>query len=422
MPHQVAVTIKADVRPGQVAALQGWLADVDAGGRRAELFPFERLPVHFARFVVLDDDVDPEGTPVPASVSFLSDVDAPVGRYLDDLAEEAAEGLDGTFRHCEGYPAIPDGRLRAEWLRARMVRSSAVYVNTVGRSVEQIREEKRLWDAVQDLLDEREQDWSTMSAADVRSAVRKHIAERPELSFARRRARGPGWRWKLKELAHLAGVGAAGLLVLPVALVVAPVWLVAIRVKEMRDVPSTGPPDPDHVDRLARAEDRIVQNQFSAVGYLKPGGLRRATVTVVLFGIDLAARHLFKRGNLAGVTTIHFARWTFIDEGRRLLFTSNYDGTLESYMDDFIDKVAWSLNAAFSNGVGYPRTKWLIGAGAKDEEAFKSYIRKRQVPTQLWYSAYPDLTALNVGANARVRSGLRGSMSPEEAEAWARLL
>jgi hypothetical protein len=91
-------------------------------------------------------------------------------------------------------------------------------------------------------------------------------------------------------------------------------------------------------------------------------------------------------------------------------------------MDDFIDKVAWSLNAAFSNGVGYPRTRWLIGAGAKDEEAFKNYIRRRQVPTQLWYSAYPDLTALNIGANARVRAGLRGTMEPDEVAAWSRLL
>ena len=72
---------------------------------------------------------------------------------------------------------------------------------------------------------------------------------------------------------------------------------------------------------------------------------------------------LRSREHLAGVKTIHFARWTFIDDRRRMLFTSNYDGSLENYMDDFIDKIAWSLNAAFSNGVGYPRTRWLIGGG-----------------------------------------------------------
>ena len=30
----------------------------------------------------------------------------------------------------------------------------------------------------------------------------------------------------------------------------------------------------------------------------------------------------------------------FLDDKQRLIFISNYDGSLESYMDDFIDKVA----------------------------------------------------------------------------------
>ena len=65
-------------------------------------------------------------------------------------------------------------------------------------------------------------------------------------------------------------------------------------------------------------------------------------------------RHVFNRGNLAGVKTIHFARWVFLDGKRRVFFASNYDGSLESYMDDFIDKIAWGLNIVFSNGFGYP--------------------------------------------------------------------
>ena len=39
-----------------------------------------------------------------------------------------------------------------------------------------------------------------------------------------------------------------------------------------------------------------------------------------------------------------------------MFFSSNYDGSLESYMNDFIDKAAWGLNAIFSNGDGFPRT------------------------------------------------------------------
>ena len=79
-------------------------------------------------------------------------------------------------------------------------------------------------------------------------------------------------------------------------------------------------------------------------------------------------------------------------------------------MDDFIDKVAFGLNAAFSNGVGYPKTRWLVTEGAKDEQAFKNYLRTHQIPTQIWYSAYGDLTARNIADNAAIRAGLSAPM------------
>ena len=48
-------------------------------------------------------------------------------------------------------------------------------------------------------------------------------------------------------------------------------------------------------------------------------------------------------------------------------------------MDDFIDKVAWGLNVVFSNGVGYPRTRWLVLGGATDEQALQGFLRDHQV-------------------------------------------
>jgi hypothetical protein len=88
-------------------------------------------------------------------------------------------------------------------------------------------------------------------------------------------------------------------------------------------------------------------------------------------------------------------------------------------MDDFIDKVAWGLNAAFSNGRGYPRTRWLVLGGARDEPAFKNFLRNHQIPTQIWYSAYGDLTAINVAGNAALREGLHGTMTADELDEWA---
>jgi hypothetical protein len=221
---------------------------------------------------------------------------------------------------------------------------------------------------------------------------------------------------------HLVASVVVVLLLSPLLLLGLPFWLVALRIHEQRDKPSTEVPARARVEQLADMEDQLVQNQFSAIGYVKPGGLRLITVRAVLWGLEFASRHIYNDGNLAGIRTIHFARWVFLDDKQRLIFISNYDGSLESYMDDFIDKVAWGLNAAFSNGVGYPRTRWLVLDGAKDERAFKNYLRNHQIVTQVWYSAYGDLTAVNIANNAAIRRGLRGEMSPTEAERWATLL
>ena len=166
--------------------------------------------------------------------------------------------------------------------------------------------------------------------------------------------------------------------------------LVLLRLHERRDpAPHVQARRASASQKLAALEDHVVQNPFTAIGMVKPGRFRRWHADGVLFCLDYATRHIFNHGNLAGVKTIHFARWVFLDGKRRVFFASNYDGSLESYMDDFIDKVAWGLNLVFSNGVGYPRTSWLVLGGAKDELAFKDYLRTHQVPTRVWYSAYP---------------------------------
>jgi hypothetical protein len=201
-----------------------------------------------------------------------------------------------------------------------------------------------------------------------------------------------------------------------------PIYLVLLRIHERKDDPPHDKPPPELVQELAALEDHLVHNPFTAIGFVKPGLFRRLTLTAVLMGINYVTRHVFNRGNLAGVKTIHFARWVFLDDKRRVIFASNYDGSLESYMDDFIDKVAWGLNAVFSNGVGYPRTRWLVLDGATDELAFKKFLRSYQVPTQLWYSAYDRLTNANIANNAAIRAGLTGPMSEEEAQRWLRRL
>jgi hypothetical protein len=420
MPHQIALTVRAPVKPGQTAALTQLLEDIDANGQRAKLFPFESLPVHFARFVVLDEAKDLAGASIAPSLIFLSDVDSPLDDYLTRLACDAGDGLDQVFGHCDGYPVSPTPGARAGYLRANALKTTTAYVNTVGRSVQQVQDEGRLRDAIEEFLDAG--GWSGRSAEEIRAAVRRFVADDHDLRWALQPPPPPTMGWRMRERAHMITAAVAGVVMLPVIVIGFPFWLIALRQHERRDIPSTDVPDRAHLDELAAMEDILVQNQLTALGYVKPGTFRRLTLTAVLWILSYGSRHIYNNGNLAGIRTIHFARWVFLDDKRRLIFASNYDGSIESYMDDFIDKVAFGLNAAFSNGFGYPRTNWLIARGAKDEEAFKNYLRTHQISTQVWYSAYGDLTARNIADNAAIRAGLRGEMGPAQAEQWARRL
>jgi hypothetical protein len=219
----------------------------------------------------------------------------------------------------------------------------------------------------------------------------------------------------------------ANLLGMPVVLLVtSPLFLLALlraRALERADPVLCHRVDQAHSDELALLEDHDVSNQFSAMGTVKPGLVRRWLVKYVLWVIAYGARHLFTRGRLARVRSIHFARWVYLDDGQRIAFFSNYDGSLESYMDDFINKVGFGLNVVFSNGIGYPRTNWLVLDGCADERSFKEYLRRHQLPTHVWYKAYPGLTAADLERNARIRRGLESSsMSDREIREWVALI
>jgi hypothetical protein len=429
MTHQVALTVLAKIKPGETQSLEDLLRTVGADVEKNDILPFAQLSnVHFARFVILDEAKNARSRGIRPSLVFASNVDVPLDDHLTELVTHTGEGLDLIFGHCEGYPGptqrTPSSRL--SYLRAHMVPSQAFYVNTIGRTVEQIHQEARLRDALEGFLDRQraEHDWSGWDSRRVRAAIQGFIQGRPELRWAERPAAGLPFGWRLKERIRFFLTLLVLLVLAPVFLLLLPIWLLLLRYHEKRDAARASRLRLSSQTRgtLALREDRLVQNQFSAVGNVKPGLFRALTVRGLLWALNFSFRHIFNRGVLAGVDTIHFAQWIMIDEGQRILFLSNYDGSLESYMDDFINKVAWGLNAVFSNGVGYPTTNWLVLEGANDEQAFKAFLQKHQIPTQAWYAAYGWLTARNIDNNAKLRAGLYGEKEERDAAMWLQRL
>jgi len=295
MPHQIALTVLADVEPGQADELKRLLSALGGGEPAGGALPFARLGmVHFARMFVLDEAKDLAGAPIPARLVFMTDLDAPLRRYLDELVDLAGPMLDSIYGHCEGYPPA-DRRTRARrlaYLRSGAVRSDTVYVNTIGRSVRQVRQEAQLWEAIQAFLDRPEHDWAGCSPTQVQAAVRDFVTGAEELRWARRPARPPGLPWRIRQAVHLVAVPLLVLLLTPLIIAALPFWLVALRRHERADPVPDIRLDHARTEELAALEDRVVQNPLSAVGLVKPGRFRLLTTMVVLRIVNYATRHV----------------------------------------------------------------------------------------------------------------------------------
>jgi hypothetical protein len=407
---QSPVTILAPIRVQHEDALQRVLEDL--GQQPGAVFDsFDN--VHFARFFIFNAAFDTYGRYLEPKLVFLADVDGPADPFLRQLATDA---IDPIFEHCVGYSA-PD---RLNFLRAHVVETAANYVNTRGRTVEQIRQEAALHEAIQHFLDQHASDFRGADPRHVRAAIQDFVRREDSLAWARQPLPEPTPSFVLGEGLHFALVVGAVLVLSPIVLLGLPIFLWFLRQHEQRDVARDVFPDETRIRAVAAQEDHGVQNPFSSGGLLKPGPFRRFTATLVLYGTNFLTRHIFNHADLIGVKTIHFGRWIFLDDKRRVIFASNYDGSLENYMDDFIDKISWGLNITFSNGVDYPKTDWLVLGGARNEQVFKRFNLMHQLTSPFWYASYQGLTALNIENNERIRAGLYGPLDDAATRAWLR--
>jgi hypothetical protein len=422
VPHQEALTLVAAVNPARKNALESLMAELGSDPAANSVLPFGALPdCHFARVVMLPESRDLEGQPVAPELLVLSDCDGSADDHLEALVDAAGSGIDRLFSHCVGYPSVPAARReRLAFLRRQRVRVKANYVHRPGRSVRQIRDEARLRLKLREVWQARGPEVGSAQAA--REVVSRRLREEPEWAWAFRAPEGVGAKYRIENALHAVAVPAAAAAIAPVLTPGVLLLLGLVRLQEKQDRSEHVRPSPEHLSALTALEDRAAHSGFTAGGYVKRGLVRQAVMRSVLALIGFGTRHLFTRDSLAGVKSIHFARWIPLDGGRRVVFASNFDGSVESYNNDFIDIVSWGLNLVFSNGEGYPSTRWLVLEGARREQEFKDYLRRHQIPTPVWYSAYPELTAANVASNARLRSGLRGKMNETEARKWLALI
>jgi hypothetical protein len=303
-------------------------------------------------------------------------------------------------------PADRAGIFDYMWERA--VFPLAYHVGNLGRSVRQILAEQDLRRALEASADALATRLSALTPALVEENERRDIEGQREFAWAFTPPRGLSWSERVGPKIQLA---AAVAVAVPLGLLLSPLVALSVallRKNERSDPVWSGQADMGHVQTLLAGEDEpdCVMNHLVNVSPMKPGLLRAATIRIVLGAINLVARAVYTRGALGDITSIHFAHWSLIDDGSRLLFVSNFDGSWESYLGDFIDKAAPGLTAIWSNTVDFPRTEFLIQGGARHERAFKAIARARQIPTLVWYRAYRSLSVQNVDDNSAARLAL----------------
>jgi hypothetical protein len=433
MTPQSALMVVAPVAAGREAALRELLASMNGdqpgcADPANTVVPFGRFEtLHFARLVLIDDALMADLTVyglswprLPTCLMLLVDCDGSAAACRARLVRDAGDGLRRLFGHCADFDPAAD---LLAWLLAHERPIAANYVNRVGLTVMRKRENQ----ALRRFLAERVPRDAASALTDPQG-LRQELVDRVDKACAAGElvltddAATPT-DWALANALNAVGWPLLALVLLPLILVALPFLLLILRRHEKFDPEYCPPLDPKALAQLQDLEDHGLTNQFTAVGPVKPGLFRRGLMTVILIAIDWACRHVSNRGHLGRVQTIHFGRWVVLDGGTRVFFATNYDGQHEAYMDDFINKVGWGLNLIFSNGVGWPKTDWLLLRGARREQAFKRYQRRHQVPSQVWYQACPGLTLADIERDVAIRAGLSlNHPTREQARAWLRRL
>ena len=370
---QNALTVVVPIRKGQEEKLDEILTGIGAdimGSRDNQSVHFSKSPsTHFARWAILREN---GLTKIRPQLYFSSNFDGDLNAYLKELVEVMGRGMEDIWNKCEGYPpkAARDADKFTRFIRKYSLKNQAFYNGFPGVSVKEILSSIRARQAVNKILDH--------------SGAREYLSLMLELLFAIQQRNAPRApvRTSKPDLEDLHGQPEQP-------------WVPRLLEKIVGLKPGENNPNSqvEAPESLILIEDKagLVQNQMTAVTPIKPGFLPTFILKIWLgIVVQRLAGILSPPKTLNGITTIHFARWAIIDGGKNLLFESNYDGSWEKYIDDFVDLSAFGMNMIWANCVGYPT------AGCRDIESFKTYIRKSQLPTQVFYSAYPQETVNNL--------------------------
>ena len=96
---------------------------------------------------------------------------------------------------------------------------------------------------------------------------------------------------------------------------------------------------------------------------------------------------------LTKIGIVHFARFTFLENNTKLGVFTTYDGDLDSYLHDFANEIGPLLDQVFEFIQDAPPAPI-----SEHREEFFKYVKDNDKFVLQWYSAYPNLTVLDIKA------------------------
>lgn len=100
---------------------------------------------------------------------------------------------------------------------------------------------------------------------------------------------------------------------------------------------------------------------------------------------------------LTKIATVHFARFTFLEDNTKLAVITSYDGDFDTYINEFVNEIGDIFNGLLAHMEDAPPLPVQ-----KNRKEFLKYVKDNDLrAVEPFYSAYPDLTVLDILALAK---------------------
>lgn len=447
---QTIFTVIVPVRIGAQGQLIELLAGLNYKGKAPKADPLgftELTMLHYASLFLYDDPQD------GWQLVFESNIDNDIRSYVNKLVQQikannkAPLWLD-IFNQCVGFEQGTVDQL-ALYLEKNSQLPSAAYSGCVGRTRDQILFEADIHKLASETLDALPPDSNASAAASaIKNALKQdkrfidlyNIPKQTPDGKALLQAQSLAHRpiESATEFGKLTHILKATLRAIPKAYKkdgikpVADVVLAALEFgvlalyNQIRKEPSASEdhqrPDPALVRMQKQFEDFYPTNHMVSVVHMPTDYSRKWAKQAGFKLLDALARYEYTLGKLGTIPTIHFAHWATVNDDRRLLFVSNFDGSWDSYLDDFTLKAAAGLTLAWAHCKGMPRSICMIWGGAAKGPIFIDWARRSMVPTLVWYNAYPHLSVRNINLNTALRQAIVNDRNGTNAGNWLELI